>query len=172
MTKKNNTSTKEATVKKAGNSATKVKPESTATSGPMKDRILLAIASQMVLQGKTSDDGVEKSSVMSAVGPTNQHSFDTICSALKKSGLIDKVNSLLKLTDAGIEAIGGADAIKPPENNDEAQAMLRDKLKIRKAKQMFDKLTDGKAYSREELAEEVGMDAASRSFRTYVSSVK
>jgi hypothetical protein len=174
MTKKNNTSTKESTVKKSVSSTTtkvkKISDSSTTTKGPMKDRILLAIASQMALQGNTSD-GVEKTLAMSAVGSTNQHSFDTICSALKKSGLIGKVGTLLTLTEAGIEAVGGADAIKPPENNGEAQAMLREKLKAGKAKQMFDKLADGNAYKREDLAKEVGMDATSKSFGTYISSL-
>lgn len=130
----------------------------------MKDRILHAIACQHAL-GKES---VDKTLVINLCTVTNRHTFDTTCAAMKKTQLIEYVDSgQMKLTQQGLELAG--DAAKPPENNDAAQEMLKEKLAVSKSKEMFDVLADGRAYSRAEIASAVGMDVNAKTFKTYIS---
>ena len=76
--------------------------------------------------------------------------------------------SSFEITETGMEALG-PDAPKAPENNDEAQNMLKETLSVGKSKKMFDILTDGAAYTRAEIAEKVGMDPSKKTFQTYIS---
>ncbi|KAL3912768.1 MAG: hypothetical protein SGILL_006754 [Bacillariaceae sp.] len=145
-----------------------------ATSGkdfyklPMKTRVLAILASQRSL-GK---DEVAKKLVATMCSVTNHHTFDTTLSAMKKSGLIEYESGkgVLKLTGAGLEKVG-PDAVAPVADNTAAQDALKNNLKQggNKTKAMFQILTDGRAYSRAEIAEQMGMDETAKTFKTYIS---
>lgn len=161
MTKKSTSTTKSVPAKGKSTTATKQGGKKS-----MKSRILIAIASQHAL-GK---EYVDKQTVLNLSTVTNKHTFDTTCAAMKKQGLIEYDNKGMKLTEKGLEEVG-PDAAAPPQNNDAAQEMLKDTLKGRPKKtfEMFDVLTDGRAYSRADIAEKVNMDENAKTFKTYIS---
>ena len=132
----------------------------------VKHRVLMAIASQRVL-GKLE---VEKKQIIALASITNTHTFDTNCASMKKKGLIEQVGSCLKLTDKGMDEIGGEDAIigELPQTNDDIQTKLKEQIKHKRAHLIFDLLTDGKAYTRAEIAEKLGWEQ-NKTFQTYMS---
>ncbi|KAL3932740.1 MAG: hypothetical protein SGARI_003881 [Bacillariaceae sp.] len=133
---------------------------------PMKTRVLTVLASQRAM-GK---DVVEKKMVATMCSVTNHHTFDTALSGMKKKGLIESEGGTLKLTEAGLEEIG-PDVAAPPADNTAAQDMLKGSMKQSsgKTRAMFDVLTDGRAYSRAEIADMVAMDEGAKTFKTYIS---
>ena len=156
MAKKANGSTKA----KAGKASKK-------KEASVKHRVLSAIASQRAF-GK---DQVEKKDIIRLACITNEHTFDTNCSSMKKKGLIEQIGSCLKLTEKGVEAIGGEDAIAAAthESNEDAQDILKEQVKGgTKARAIFDLLTNGNAYTRAEIAEKLGYDQ-NKTFQTYMS---
>jgi hypothetical protein len=157
--------------KSTSNTSSKAKSSSSSAGKkpPMKARILSALASQQALGKKT----VPKSMIAKLCSVTNHHTFDTTCAALKNKCLVEYhgkgSTTEMHLTDAGYDEIG-PDAPAPVTTNDEAQETLRNTLKVGKSKEMFDFLAqEGKAHTRGEIAEHVGMDESKKTFKTYIS---
>ena len=133
---------------------------------PMKTRVLTVLASQRALGKET----VDKKLVATFCSVTNHHTFDTALSGMKKKGLIENDNGTMSITEDGLEEVG-PDVAAPPADNTAAQDMMKDNLKQTsgKTKAMFDILTDGRAYSRAEIAEKIGMEETAKTFKTYIS---
>jgi len=88
---------------------------------------------------------------------------------MKKKGLITYDSTTVRLTEAGLEEVG-PEAAAVPTNNDTMQDKLKESIKVKKAREIFDILADGNAYSRSELAEKMGLED-NKSFGTYVSAL-
>jgi len=130
----------------------------------VKYRVLIALASQRAM----GIEEVEKEKIFRLACVTNKHTFDTNCASMKKKELIEcGEGGTLKLTQKGIAEVG-EDAIAVPQTNDDMQAKLKEQIKVKKAHAIFDLLTDGKAYARSEIAEQLEMEE-NKTFKTYMS---
>lgn len=130
-------------------------------------RILKAIASQMST-GIT--DGVKRDTVQGLAAMTSKKSFDTTILNMKNKGLVTYTKDTIELTDEGLEQVGGPDAVAVPSDNTAMQAKLKELVKGKTPREIFDILTDGKAYTRQELAKLMNMED-NKSFCTYVSTL-
>lgn len=73
------------------------------------------------------------------------------------------------LTEKGLETVG-PDAVAKPQSNDAMQEKMKESIKGAKPKEIFGLLRDGKAYSRPQLAEMMGLENNKR-FGTYISAL-
>ena len=129
-------------------------------------RIIDAIASQMVL-------GVERPSkkvICGLAAITSKGSFQTtLLNMKKKAGLVEYDQETVWLTDKGKKMLP-ADALRMPQSNDGVQAKLKEQVKGKMPKRIFDILTDGDAYSREDISSKLGVPN-NASLVTYISSL-
>ena len=88
---------------------------------------------------------------------------------MKNKGLVSYDTHTITLTDQGREQVG-PEALEVPQNNDAMQKKLKEDIKSKRSREIFDLLIDGKAYSRGELADMLKMEN-NKSFGTYVSSL-
>lgn len=130
-----------------------------------EDRILDALASQLTFGIEAAD----RNTVQSLAAMTNKRSFDTILLNMKKKGLVTYDSKTASLTDAGVDQIG-PEATSVPQSNDAMQAKLRELIKQKKSREIFDIMLDGRFYSRSELAEKMCTED-NKSFGTYVSAL-
>jgi hypothetical protein len=154
-------------VKVAKKSSSPSKPKR-ATGGSGKtavDRILEATATQHAL-GLASAD---RKRVQGLAAMTNKRSFDTILLTMRKKDLVTYDKNTVTLTKKGIDTVG-PEAAAVPQNNDAMQDKLKEQLKQKKSREIFDILTDGGAYSRSELADKLGIED-NKSFGTYMSAL-
>ena len=125
-----------------------------------------AIASQMIV-------GVERPSrtlICGLAAITSKGSFaTTLLNMKKRGGLVDYDKETVWLTDQGKKMLP-ADALRMPQSNDGMQAKLKEQVKGKMARRIFDILTDGNAYSREEIASKLGV-RDNNSLGTYISSL-
>lgn len=161
MTKTNNSSSKAATVKKANTTSVKKSKKPVVGS---KKKILMAIAGLRL----TSGDDVDRKTVQGIAGMKSKGSFDTTLLNMKKDGLIEYTTTTVRLTQAGLDELGDAAII--PATNEGIQDALKDTIKQKKSKEIFDILTDGKAYSKAEIAKKLGVEE-NKSFGTYLSAL-
>ena len=166
MAKTGNSSPKLATAKKAKSTAAK-KPKKSVGSGgaTAATRIMEAVASQKVF----GIDDADRTVVMGLASMTNKKSFDTTLLNMKNKGLVTYTKDTVRLTEKGWEEVG-PEAANVPKTNDAMQDKLKENIKQKKAREIFDILTDGKAYSRKELAAKMDMED-NKSFGTYVSAL-
>ena len=131
------------------------------------DRIMSAIASRHAL-GDTKPD---RHVIMGLAAITSKGSYDTtLLNMKKKQGWVEYDKTSVWFTSAGQDRVG-PDAIQVPQNNDAMQAKIRqDMIKVARSREMFDLMLDGAAYSKEELAESMGLPL-NKSFGTYVSGL-
>jgi len=88
---------------------------------------------------------------------------------MKNKRLVRYDTPTVWLTDLGLETVG-PEAVRVPASNDAMQQKLKESVKGKKPCEIYDILTNGKAYSRAELARMMNMDD-NKSFGTYVSSL-
>lgn len=153
---------------KAGKStkAAPTKGKSTGAKVTNVTKILHAIATQHAL-GK---DNPEKKIVQGLAGIPDKKIFDTVCGTMKnKKGWIVYDKNTIHLTEEGRKEVG-EDALEMPTNNDALHEKMKEQLKQKKSKEIFDILADGRAYSREEIAETLGIEI-NKSFGTYLSGL-
>ena len=130
----------------------------------VKHRVLVALASQRAL-GKQQ---VEKKQIVRLAGIINTHTFDTNCASMKKQGLITQVGTCLELTDKGMDKVGDDVSLAVPQTNEDIQSKLKAQIQQKRAHLIFDVLTDGRAYTRAEIAEKLGWEQ-NKTFQTYMS---
>ena len=158
MGKQGNSPTKKATVKKGKSTFDKSKGSST-------DRILHAIASRAAFK----EEKPCRKMIMGLACMTNEKSFATTILNMKNKGLVGYDRTTIWLTDKGKDHVG-PEALEVPSTNDGIQATLRDQVKGKVPREIFDILLDGRAYHKAELAEKVGKED-NKSFGTYISSL-
>ena len=129
-------------------------------------RIIEAIASQMIV-------GVERPSkkvIAGLAAITSKGSFNTtLLNMKKKGGLVEYDKDTVWLTEKGKKMLP-SDALRMPQNNDGVQAKLKEQVKGKVPGLIFDILTDGNAYSREDIASKLGV-LNNASLGTYISSL-
>jgi hypothetical protein len=126
---------------------------------------LAAIASQNVL----GTESPERKVIMGLAGMSNAKSFATTILNMKNKGLVVYDTNTITLTDKGRDQVG-PEALEVPQNNDAMQEKLKEDIKSKRSRDIFDLLVDGKAFSRGELADMLKMEN-NKSFGTYVSSL-
>lgn len=149
-------------------SASKKKPSGAARAqGSNKERIVGALASQFAM----GFDKPDRKTIMGLALITSAKSFANILPDLKKrDGLVDYDSKCIWLTDAGKDHVG-EDALAVPTDNGPMQEKLRSTmLKSKKEREVFDFLTDGKWYTRQEIADSMG-HAFNKSFQNAVGAV-
>jgi hypothetical protein len=162
--------------KKGTSTSTKVKTAAKAKSSPVSKggsngggtasaRILKAIASQNAMGIADAD----RSTVQGLAAMPNKKSFDTTLLNMKKNGLVTYDTSTVRLTEKGLEEVG-PEAVAVPTDNTAMQDKLKEQIKQKKSREIFDILTDGKAYNRAELAAMMKLED-NKSFGTYVSAL-
>lgn len=102
---------------------------------------------------------------------TSGGTFSTYWSQIRRAGLVDDVDGLFTVTDAGL-AYAGVDHATPL-TTDELLDQWRSALKAG-ARAMLDFLVDvhPEAYTKEGLAQAVGMTASGGTFGTYLSTLR
>lgn len=162
MAKKSTSPSKTKTASKAKKASGKA-PTKRNSGGPSAPtRILQAIASLRVF-GEQAD----RKTVQGIVAMTSAGSFATTLLNMKKKGLVDYDSTTVWLTEAGLAEVG--DAVIPV-SNDGIQEKLKETIKVKKSHEIFDLLTDGNAYTKQELADKMSMENNS-SFGTYMSAL-
>jgi len=131
---------------------------------PASLRILKAIASQRALGIEDAD----RIRIQGLAAIPNKRSFDTTLSTEKKKGHLTFDSTTVRLTEAGWEEV--EDAAMIPMTNVAMLNKLKSTIKVKKAREIFDVLADGHAYTRAELATKMGLEN-NNSFRTYVSAL-
>lgn len=162
MAKKSSSPTKKVTAKKAKGTTNK---KAKSGGGTASDRIMEAIASQRIFGIENAD----RQTVQGLAAIPNKKCFDTTLLNMRKKGLLTYDTNTVTFTEAGLEQVG-PDAVARPATNDAMQDKLKESLKHKKSRDIFDILTDGRAYSREELAEKLGLEL-NKSFGTYLSGL-
>ena len=165
MGKSNNSSTTTDKVKAAKAKSTPVKKGKPLGADTAGMRILKAIATQNAMGKEKADRTV----VQKLVGMTSKKSYDTTLLNLKNKDLVMYDTPTVWLTEHGLETVG-PDAVAVPKNNDAMQDKLKEGVKGKVPRQIFDILTNGNAYARAELAAMMEMDD-NKSFGTYVSAL-
>ena len=160
-----------ATTKTPAKKATKrsnARSRSTAGSGATSlDRIVQAIGSRVTV----GDDRPDRKMIMGIALMTNLKSFNTtLLNIKKKKGLIQYDKNSVWLTEAGREYLG-EDALAAPADNKAMQAKIRSEMiKGQKPRQIFDLLLNGEWWTKDEIAEEMGIPN-NKSLGTYISSL-
>lgn len=97
--------------------------------------------------------------------------FNTYLSDLRTAGLIEEDGDAMRITDAGLDAIG--EVPPAPRTTDEVVAMWRSNLRAG-ARRMLDAVVEAwpDAISREELAERADLTANAGTFNTYLSTLR
>uniref|UniRef100_A0A7S2VEL8 Uncharacterized protein n=1 Tax=Entomoneis paludosa TaxID=265537 RepID=A0A7S2VEL8_9STRA len=137
-------------------------------------KILRALALQYAL-GQTTG-GVDKKRVQGMAGIVDKKVFDTVAGILKnKKGWIQyDSKTTMSLTEAGREEVErhfGPDELKVvTASNDMYHDKIKEGLKSAKSREIFDLLKDGKAYTKEEMANALGLEI-NKSFGTYLSGL-
>jgi len=131
------------------------------------DRIMNAIASRYAF----GDAKPDRKMIMILAAMTNEKSYATTLLNMKKQQKwIEYDKTSVWFTSEGKDHVG-SDAIVAPQNNDLMHAKIReDMIKIGKSREIFDLMTDGAWYSKEELAEKMNMPL-NKSFGTYTSGL-
>lgn len=158
MTKKSNSATKSAPKKRASSCKKK--------GGPTNKQLILdAIASQYAA-GK---DKADKKVVQGLAG-MDKKVFDTVCGTMKKKDqwvVYDK--DTIELTEEGREQVD-PEKMKKAATNDELHERNKEQLKHKKSREIYDIMKDGRYYSKEGLAEAIGLEN-NKSFGTYLSGL-
>jgi len=168
MAKKTTTPTKTVQAKKAKSpSSIAKKAKSGGGSGgePASMRILKAIASQRAF----GIDDADRATIQSLAVMPNKPSFDTTLLNMKKKGLVTYTSKTVALTEKGLEEVG-PEAATMPTTNAGMQDKIKETIKSKRSREIFDILADGASYSRVELAEKMGLED-NKSFGTYVSTL-
>jgi len=165
MAKKGNTPTKLVAAKKAKSSSAKKGKSGGSKEEPAGTRIMKAIASQRAFGIEDAD----RPTIQGLAAMPNKKSFDTTLLNMKKKGQVTYDSTTVKLTEAGWEEVG-PEAASIPSTNEAMQDKLKELIKVKKARDIFDILTDGRAYTRVELAEKMQLED-NKSFGTYVSAL-
>ena len=152
--------------KSGGNKAAPAKGKSTGGKLTNKDKILQAIASQHAM-GKEKPD---KKMVQGLAGIPDKKIFDTVCGTMKsKDKWISYDKDTIELTEKGRDQVG-EEALQVPTNNDALHDKIKEQLKSKRSREIFDILADGRAYSKEEIAKRMGVEL-NKSFGTYLSGL-
>lgn len=157
------------TVNAASAKVIKAKPTKTKAGGSetASMRILQALVSQRAVGIVDADRGT----IQGLAAMPNKKSFDTtLLNMKKKQGWVTYTTTTVTLTDAGIEEMGGAEAVAFPTNNTAMQDKLKENIKQKKSREIFDLLADGRAFTRTELADKMGMED-NKSFGTCISAL-
>ena len=155
---------------KKSNSATKSTPKKKASTGKKggtsnKQRILDAIASQYA----TGKDKADKKLVLGLTG-MDKKVFDTVCGTMKKNEKWVIYNKdTIELTKEGKQQVD-PEKLKKATTNDDLHERNKEQLKHKKSREIYDIMTDGRWYSKKELAEAIGVEA-NKSFGTYHSGI-
>lgn len=168
MAKKASSPTKKVPV---ATKAKKTNPKSSASGAGRSNnetastRILKALAYEKSLGNDKADrDKIKKLAAM-----FNKKSFDTTILNMKNKDLVQYDATTLWLTTRGVETVGHR-AVAPPVDNVAMLEKLKDGVKGKKPRDIFDILTDGRSHTRAELAVTMGLPG-NKSFGTYVSAL-
>jgi hypothetical protein len=130
------------------------------------DHVVEAIASQMIM----GIDRPPQKVVQGLAGMSSTGSFNTtLLNMKKKTGAVDYDSNTVWLTEKGKKMLP-ADAFRKPQTNDKMLKKLKEQVDGTKPKEIFDVLTDGKAYTRQELADKLQVQN-NNSFGTYISKL-
>ena len=150
----------------ASKKQTRTKTTATKKGGPTAaNRILEAIAGQLAL-------GIEKAdrqTIQGLAAMDKTRSFNTTILNMKNQGLVLYDTTTIWLTEAGVERVG-PEAVAKPQGNEAMQSKLKEQVKGKQPKAIFDLLTNGDAFTRPELARMMGLEDT-RSFGTYISAL-
>ncbi|CAB9518891.1 expressed unknown protein [Seminavis robusta] len=159
---------------KASKSSTKTTPSKgkptqakKAKGGPTNiEKILQAVASLHALgQAKPC-----KKQAQAMAGIPDKKTFDTYCGTMKnKKGLIVYDKETIELTEKGREEVGPA-ALEVAATNDAMHDKIKEQLKNKRSREIFEILADGRAWSKDELADKMGIEN-NKSFGTYLSAL-
>lgn len=137
--------TKKPTTKKASK-----KPSA---AGSNKERTLQALASQFSFGHEKSP----RNTIMTMAEIGSPKSFANMLPDLKRDGLVEYDSKFIWLTEAGKDHVG-EEALAAPKDNGPMQEKIRSgMLKGKKAREIFDFLLDGKWYTRQEIADKMGL---------------
>ena len=151
----------------ASTKAVKAKPTKTKAGGETATmRILQAVASQRAVGIVEAD----RATIQGLAAMPIKKSFDTTLLNMKKKGWVTYTTTTVTLTDTGIEEVGGAEAVAVPTNNAAMQDKLKETIKQKKSREIFDLLVDGHVFTRTQLADKMGMED-NKSFGTYISAL-
>lgn len=160
-----------AYTKSAGKKAIKrsnARSRSTAGSGVTSlDRIVQAIGTRVTV----GDERPDRKMIMGMALMTNLRSFNTtLLNIKKKKGFIQYDKDSVWLTEEGREYLG-EDALAAPADNTAMQAKIRAELiKGQKPRQIYDLLLNGEWWTKDEIAEGMGIPN-NKSLGTYISSL-
>jgi hypothetical protein len=166
---KTSTSATKATPKKAKPTTKAAKRKSGKSSGGKTNiqKILEATASEHAMGHVKAD----KKKVQAMSGILDKKIFDTVCGTMKnKKGLVLYDQDSIALTAAGREEVG-PDALAVAGSNDVLHDKIKEQLKGKQPRAIFDFLAaDGQAHSKEEIAEHLVLEV-NKSFGTYLSAL-
>ena len=157
---KNSTKSNAKAVKKASNSSGGKAKETAET------RILRALAHEYAMGQKTPT----KDRIASLADMTNnQGSYKTMCGILRRKKLIQYDKDTIWLEEAGLKKVG-PELANTPKTNTEFHDKLKEQLKMKKGREIFDFLLDGQVHSFTEIAHAVGVDPGNASLKTYLTT--
>ena len=160
------TTVNKSTVKASKKPVAKNKPKKQSGNNN-KDRIVQAIASLVVC----GDDKPSRKVVMGIAQIKSDKSFaNTIANMKIKEKLVAYDKDAIWLTEKGRGYVG-EEALAPPENNEAMHDMLKDTLKGKKPKEIFDLLSNGEWWTRAEIADELGDDESKKGFKNAASTL-
>lgn len=158
--------TNKSTVKASKKPVAKNKPKKQ-SGNSSKDRIVQAIASRVVF----GDDKPSRKMIMGIAQIKSDKSFANTIADLKIKGkLVAYDKDSIWLTEKGRSYVG-KEALSPPENNEAMHVLLKDTLKGKKPKDIFDLLSNGEWWTRSEIADELGDDESKKGFKNAVSTL-
>lgn len=147
---KNNTPTKKCTSSKHAT------PKSRSCSGNSgAHQKVLDTAAMLVMT--TGENPLERQSLVQMIGTMGKSTLANAFTKLKKLGWMNVNAKSVEVTDLGMEN-ADTDNVKIVTTNEEHQAQLKEKLKLKdREMELFDLLVDGEIHDAETIAKEMGM---------------
>ena len=135
--------------------------------GTAESRILSGLAHELAMGEKTPTK--ERVATLADMA-NNEGSYKTMCGILRRKKLIEYDKDTMWLTDDG-KVLVEPELAAAPKTNSEFHEKIKERLKMKKGREIFDFLTDGRCRSLAEIARAIGVDESNASLKTYVTCI-
>jgi len=157
--------------KRKGTTSAASKAKKGKVEGTASERILIALAK---LRGIGKLEPLRRQVAHYAMMDPKSSTFANALTKLKRTGLVDTSNSkTLSLTEKGLDAAGGPEAIKPPTSNKEIHDNYRQMIGGGKPLELFEILAAASGpMSRSQLARELKVDEKKSTFANALTPLR